>query len=255
MKYFVPVLRFAQELPPQTAYQDKLGGIPWGLRSEDWPRCSDCGGSLSLLAQFAHHPERLDLGRPGRVLSIFQCNHHPGECKTWAGGHGANACFVTEPEDLSPGLTAVPADAPFIETEVQVVEWADQDDGLTLEEHRCFFDDATMPDDDDLMDKLEEKITPDTRLGGTPFWVQSSYEAPEEDWRFVGQLDYIYRLHAAPSPEVAKQILGGVSEAFEAANGQTHICPSPNFGDAGIGYVFLRKTEGTPEGWFFWQCY
>ncbi|MEM9772733.1 MAG: hypothetical protein AAF889_14270 [Cyanobacteria bacterium P01_D01_bin.73] len=256
MKYFVPVLRFAQELPPQTEYQDKLGGIPWGLRPGDWPRCTDCGKSLSLLAQFAHHPERLDLGRPGRVLNVFQCNHRPGDCETWEGGHGANACFVKDPEELSPALTEVPADAPFIEDEVRVVEWSIHDDGLTPEEYHNFFADETMPDDDEVLDR----ITSDTRLGGTPLWIQSPYEAPKGDWQFVGQLDSCYWLHTAPSQATCDALDVHINAlntntdgSLEVDNGHTHFCPGPNFG-SGIGYIFLRIKGGTPEGWFFWQC-
>lgn len=150
-----------------------------------------------------------------------------------------------------PSLTPVPEDAPFIETEVRVVEWATQDNGLTQEEHHRLFTEETLPDDDELLDR----ITPETRLGGTPLWVQCPEEAPTGDWQFAGQLDCNYWLHTAPLPQVAEEILGGVAEIDDSDNGHTHICPGPNFGDAGIGYVFLRPTEGTPEGWFFWQCY
>jgi hypothetical protein len=61
MRYFVPDIRMPDELPPQCALEDKLGGLPWGLDPAGWPRCRDCGKSMSLLAQYAHHPERLDL--------------------------------------------------------------------------------------------------------------------------------------------------------------------------------------------------
>ena len=115
MRYFVPNSQLAIELPPQSSPHDKLGGIPWGLPPDRWPICSGCGGSQSLLAQFFHHPVHLDLGRSGRVLSVFQCNHDPGMCLTWEGGSGANACFVTELEDLTNELTPLPSDLPLIE--------------------------------------------------------------------------------------------------------------------------------------------
>src|SRR4051812_31638522 len=109
MKYFVPDIRLidvpvADEPPPPgwigrllgkraepvatvrspegARAPERLGGVPWGLPARLWPRCSQCGKSLSLLAQFDHHSERLDLGRPGRRLFVFHCAHKPGSCGT-----------------------------------------------------------------------------------------------------------------------------------------------------------------------------
>ena len=123
MRYYIPVLRVPTELPPQSAPEDKLGGMPWGLPHDMRPTCRDCGKSLSLLAQFVHHLNRLDLGRTGRVLNVFQCNHDPGVCSSWEGGSGANACFVTEPEKLTDSLSPTPPDAPPLEREARIVEW------------------------------------------------------------------------------------------------------------------------------------
>jgi hypothetical protein len=75
MRYFVPEIRLASELPTQACIQDKLGGLPWGVTASRWPMCSDCGKPQSLLAQFVHDASRLDLGRQGRALFLFQCNH------------------------------------------------------------------------------------------------------------------------------------------------------------------------------------
>src|SRR5450830_1027219 len=100
MRYFVPVPRISTELAQQTRPEDKFGGLPWGLPPQSWPTCVECGASQSLLAQFVHHPVRLDLGREGRLLSVFQCNADPGMCASWERNSGANACLITEPEDL-----------------------------------------------------------------------------------------------------------------------------------------------------------
>lgn len=62
MKYWVPDLLLATQLPPQQELEDKLGGLPWGLPEGLWPVCRSCGKPQSLLAQFTHHAERLDLG-------------------------------------------------------------------------------------------------------------------------------------------------------------------------------------------------
>lgn len=242
MRYFVPDIRVAAELPPQRSLEDKLGGLPWGLEPSRWPRCADCGTSMSLLAQFAHNPERLDLGREGRSLLVFQCNHDPGMCQTWDGRSGANACFVLEAEAVVPRLAETPPDGPVIENEVRVVSWIARDDGIPSSMAARFFGVAEVPDE------YGEMPTWSTRLGSVPRWIQSPLDAPE-GWRFVGQLDSTYSFlapPAAPPPWISPD-----QDQFE---GRTHDAVGPNFGDGGIAYIFLRETRGTPEGFMLWQC-
>ena len=246
MRYFVPVPRIAAELPPQAGPEDKLGGLPWGLSPKLWPVCRDCGKSQSLIAQFLHHPERLDLGRPGRVLSVFICNHDPGMCETWDGGSGANACFITEPEDMIFGATAAPQDSPILESEARIVEWLDREDGIAEDDAHKFFRAAEFYE---LPETELDKPSWSTRLGGVPRWIQDPDEAPEGDWTFVGQLDSHYSFFQAPvmsNPDVVAD-----PKRWE---GRTHYCLGPILGDGGIGYIFVRKLSTNPEGWFFWQC-
>lgn len=246
MRYFLPALRVPNELPPQASPEDKLGGLPWGLSPDAWPICRDCGKSLSLLAQFVHDPGRLDLGRNGRILSVFQCNHDPGMCSTWEGGSGANACFVTEPEDLVSGLTPLPSDLPLLEREARIVEWFERDDGVTEAQAVRFF---SWEEFSQLPESVSAKVTTSTRLGGVPSWIQSPDEAPKGGWLFAGQLDSTYSFLTAPATEVP-----GIAVDPEHWEGRSHYCEGPNLGDGGIAYLFLRKTSGAPEGWFFWQC-
>lgn len=246
MRYYIPVLRVSAELRPQLSPEDKLGGLPWGLAPDMWPTCQDCGKSLSLLAQFVHDVNRLDLGRAGRMLNVFQCNHDPGMCSNWEGGSGANACFVTEPEQLIAGLTPIPADAPPLEREARIVEWLERDDGVSESQASHFFswdEFAALPE------SVTAKIPTSTRLGGVPFWIQSPDEAPKHGWRFVGQLDGTYSFLTAPAAAVP-----GIEVDSTRWEGRSHYCDGPNFG-GGIAYLFLRSTStATPDGWFFWQC-
>lgn len=245
MRYIVPVPRLKAELPPQSGPEDKLGGIPWGLPSKDWPTCRECGKSQSLLAQFIHHPTRLDLGRAGRLLSVFQCNHDPGMCSTWESNSGANACLITEPEDLVNELSALPLDNPPIEIEARIGDWLERNDSISTEDASRYFDAEEFY-------KLSEEDaaipTWSTRLGGVPRWLQSPEEAPPNDWTFVAQLDSTYSFFQAP------QIVGDVTLVEDANQweGRTHYCEGPNFG-GGIAYIFVRNTSSEPEGTFFWQ--
>lgn len=246
MRYFVPVLRLTAELPPQSGPEDKLGGLPWGLSPGLWPTCRECGRSQSLLAQFVHHPPRLDLGRTGRILSVFQCNHDPGMCPTWQGGSGANACFVTEPEDMVAEFSVLPKDSPRLEREARVVEWLERDDEVSEEQAALFF---SATEFFNLPDSEADKPTWSTRLGSVPRWIQSPDEAPGDGWTFIGQLDSTYSFLSAP-----KSATSGVVEDTEKWEGRSHYCEGPDLGDGGIAYLFLHKTQSTPEGWFFWQC-
>lgn len=244
MRYFVPRIRLPAELPPQDALADKLGGTPWGLPAGLWPRCGECGKSQSLLAQLVHHPERLDLGRTGRVLHVFQCNHQPGLCSTWEAASGANACFVLEPEQLLPAPAAIPADAPPADPEVRIVDWVARDDGLDEASAGGFLDPATGYD---LDEALLGAVTWSTRLGSVPRWLQGTDEAPGDGWRFVGQLDGSYSFLDAP-----RVVDPAVRVDDEQWEGRTHVSEGPNLG-GGIGYVFLCPDGARVDGHFFWQ--
>jgi hypothetical protein len=241
MRYFKPDLRLSAELPPQNQPEDKLGGLPWGLPQDRWPLCEHCARPLALLAQFAHHPVRLDLGRAGRVLHVFYCNSED-VCPSWEGGGGANACLVTEPEELGTGLTALPDEDARLETEARIVGWIERDDGISAADAPHFLTEAF----DDLPDALLKQPDPETKLGGVPSWVQYP-ETPGEGWRFAAQLSNYYKFLSRPTARVE-----GISESQREEG--TYFCDGPNFGDAGSAYIFLRDGAGGPEGWLCWQC-
>lgn len=246
MRYFRPILQPGELMAPQVTHEDKLGGLPFGVPDALWPVCKDCGKPQSLLAQFAHHSERLDLGKAGRVLSVFQCNHDPGMCSTWEGGSGANACLITEPEESTDKLTSPPTPETITEREVRVVEWTVEDDGLSESEAARFF----HADSYFELPRLKTELVPtSTRLGGVPHWIQSPDEAPGAPWQFVGQLDSTYSFLRAP-----EATLNGVYADTDAWEGRTHYCEGPNFGDGGIGYLFINHQSARVEGRFFWQC-
>jgi len=242
LKYFIPNLKLTADLPPQNQLANKLGGLPWGLTPDQYPTCSHCGHSQSLLAQLVHHPDRLDLGRSGRVLFVFQCNHDPGECPTWEGGSGANACFVLDADQLSNQPTPLPADQPPLEPEAYITEWIGEEDAVTADQKPAFFDAAQFWD---LPDEITQNLSFETRLGSVPAWIQGPGEAPKDGWVFVGQLSASYQFLEEPAAQTALSIY---------PSSDYWACEGPNFGDGGIGYIFLRDGSEKPEGWFFWQC-
>jgi hypothetical protein len=204
---------------------DKVGGLPVGVALPTWPACAQCRRSMSLIAQVRHHPERLDLGAAGRVLTLWQCEHDPG-CETWSETSGANAALVVDTAD--PTALAPPDADTIVYAEVRAEAWTAGDDGVPEDLFPAFFD-------DDKLAALGEPWETDghhTRLGGVPWWIQSADEAPGPPWTYVGQVAYGQRL----------------------GDGSDRYITGPNFGDSGIAYLFLDRTVDPPAAAMFWQC-
>lgn len=255
MKYFVPKFKLSIDMPPQTKPEDKVGGLPWGLPTERYPTCRKCGKSQSLLLQLIHHPERLDLGRPGRNLFVFQCNHDPGGCPTWSGDSGANACFILEPEELTGQMTPMPADNPWLEIEARIIDWIDNDDGISPEqvisdgmlryvpwEERSELNGILLKQDEDYWGGL--------RLGSIPFWVQEP-QIPSPNWKFIGEMGETYLLPEEPSTKAKNSPKDRVGHIYQRRDGRWCFT-GPNLG-TGSGYIFIRLQD-KPGGHFFWQC-
>ena len=263
VRYFVPELAVAPKAkdtlgtavarffgrastPPARFTAERLGGLPFGLVPSAWPKCVDCGKSQSFLAQFAHDPDRLDLGRQGRMLMIFQCSHDPGMCAAWDAFSGANACIVVEPEELDATLTSLPNDAPPVENGVIITGWREKQDAVVIGDVAAYFDETNYFEH---YVELTATVARSTKLGSVPSWIQSPSEAPKPGWSFVGQLDSSYSFLSPPNPVPA-----WISSDGELYEGRTHLAQGPNFGDGGIAYLFMRRTAARPEVVMFWQC-
>ena len=227
MKYFVPQLESITDATAQNVEMEKLGGLPFGLPTEMYPTCKECRKPMSLLAQFIHHEERLNLGKNGRVLSAFQCNNMASDfsvCPNWNADLGANVCFIVEPENLSDRFAKSPEEKIVLENEFLITGWQEMDDGIS-EEESLFFLDVKKYDamNDETAKKFCGNLVDGTKLGGVPVWIQYP-EIPQGAWKYAAQLD--------------------------SATGFV-------FGDAGIGHIFIEKVESAlqlPKGKFLWQC-
>jgi uncharacterized protein YwqG len=180
---------------------------------------------MGLLAQFVHNAERLDLGRDGRVLFVFQCSGVNGSCPVWDANSGANSCFIIEPENLTNRVEKLPDGDIRPEKEFWIKDWQEFDDGISEKDVSAFFDETKYYEyEEDEFEELVKNVTDNSRLGGVPCWVQYP-EVPDGDWKFAGQLDD--------------------NTGF-------------NFGDAGIGYIFIEDqmdSSQLPKGKFLWQCH
>jgi hypothetical protein len=276
MKYFTPKFKLSADLPLQTMLKEKVGGLPWGLSPQQYPLCSDCGRSQTLIIQLVHHPERLDLGKSGRTLLVFQCTHGiAGNCQTWKGGHGANACIILEPEDLLCQLTPLPADNPELGIEAQIIDWVADDDGIPPKNVTPNGQVWGLPEDEGMTDEayfeLCSRAYSGTKTGGAACWIQDQCEAPSPGWKFVAQLDEVFTLEQKPfaTDPVTLDLMqrNHIHKTIRSQYGDdrnpndepqwiedgTWSFTGPNLG-CGLGYIFVQLSGNTPKGWFFWQC-
>jgi hypothetical protein len=233
MKYFVPELAPDDELSAQPLFEDKFGGLPWGLAPERWPLCGSCGGPQCLIAQLRHHAERLDLGKELRVLLVFACNDDVSRCPTWDMNSGANSCFFLDEQELAEGLSLPPVSQSFpqrrlerwmdeqVHPEWRVVRWQEREDGVPKSYPGFFGLHHGVPDghSEEEYESYWSGVSQETKLGGVPFWIQFPEIPPAG--RFLGQID-------------------------------SNCCQA--FGDNGIGYMFQSGPASAPRGWFLWQC-
>lgn len=179
------------------------------------------------------------------MLYVFQCYHVDFGCSPHECGSGANACFVLDPSEMCNGMAANPKDDPFIADEVRIIDWFEHDDGLTDAQVTAIL---AADDDNELPDDVSDRITQITRLGSVPFLLQGARGIPRDEWRFVGQIDCYYSFFSPP-----QSLPTGIMRDPKSYLGRTHCLMGANFGDCGMGYVYLREASPMPEGLFFWQ--
>ncbi|WP_124726397.1 hypothetical protein [Staphylospora marina] len=265
MRYWKPELIFAEFMGPPGQFVDQFGGIPWGLPEDKWPTCSGCEAPMSLLAQFAHHSDRLDLGKDGRVLYVFICGD---DCETWDPECGANKVLILDDAEMKPGRTPLPPDLTpdHLLPECRITCWTAKDDGLSEELAPWFVSPDMDPSHSGLSE--EDRVKPEycTRLGSVPTWIQH-IETPD-GFRFAGQIVYCLEIHDPIHAKISCREVNGKTTC-EIHTGRTHplyIYPATDekgkwflefadFGDCGMGYLFVDPDPVRPDGRFLWQCY
>jgi len=282
VKYFVPELALGALLPPQSQLVEKLGGLPWGLPLDRWPLCRECGNPQNHLATFVHHAERLDLGKEGRAVLIFQCGHSPNEtdCETSEAASGANAVVFLDASEIGGALTEAPAPGAMKEIEMRVAGWTEQHDLVTPEVEASFYSAVGFWDEpDEARQTIEDSIEDGTRLGSVPRWVQEP-EKINSTFHFAAQLamyahfpdplptadsvgaailvwdaaagDYCVSEPSQPETTLRGQIY--VSDLTRERYGSGFDVEFAEFGDGGNGYLFVNPDPEAPQGLFMWQC-
>ncbi|MFN8471634.1 MAG: hypothetical protein U0822_05390 [Anaerolineae bacterium] len=205
----------------------KVGGVPVFLEESIWPVCTRCGQAMNFIAQ-------IPLQRPLRfshkyaIAYVFMC---PGSyddrgwllCNTWASGEGANAVFLQEDRGR-----VIVADAKV----------AYPDCAVTLRPIKELLIDTS---DYDLPDGLRERVSEATKIGGVPAWLQGN--GTPKCPRCKGSTILVAQINAE---------LDGALPADPSRWGDAY--QFLDFGDVGLGYVFICANEcGRDGAAFLWQ--
>ena len=179
---------------PENSPKTKFGGQPDWLEAPQWPISQELKSPMRFIGQIALadvFPEH-----EGKVAYIFMTEDEDDEYidDTWHPDSGENAVIIQPAGIYSSNTQALHVGPSREEFGVKIV--------------------AT---------EIEENTLDGSSLGGTPRFMQGEeYPGPENEWRFLAQLD-------------------SCSLPFEI-----------NFGSAGIAYVFINMAA--TEGKFLWQC-
>lgn len=264
MRHWSLRLAYGLNQKEQTTLIDKFGGLPWGLPTELWPICAECGRPMQFLAQLQHSPPMLDFGE-GQVLHAFLCNFN-SICAAYDTDSGANAVFLLDGSQLGAGLTDYPAhlvDAEQIHgqytafLEMRLTGWQPFDDALTEDQIPLFYDyssfwamddEAAFPGDFDLLQA--------NKAGPFPYWTGNGPSPRLAKTRIFLQITGdMMPVDDIPPAEEAIRAAPGVSWLWEGrvmvpGFGQSFeceesLCNWANFCSDGTGFFF---RENTPAG-------
>ena len=202
----------------------RFGGEPFGLPSALWPKSKSTQEVMQFICQIPFDSGLIP-GAEKSVAYLFIANGDGNE--TWLPNGGENAVVILRENQLTNSLTV--GDSPRL---IRMVKhwW----NSRLVPEACSYVAKLTFSDDPDYIpaSKLQELPSEQVlvyrttlegnKLGGSPGFLQFDELPFSEKWQLLLQLD------------------------------STKIPFWINFGDAGVGYLFLN--EAGKEGKFLWQC-
>lgn len=192
----MPVLRQEDTEEPRS----KLGGVPWIPAGEHWPRCTGCGGQLSLIVQL--HVDSLPTGTSSGengLLQLMICGVKDAEEECWmihdAFSANVHAKFVDLSRGGGPGVAEPSTE---LWRAFEILEWEEIVDFPSIQECPEIYAELGLePGIESLLTTHMTQYTcfpcPEDKLGGWPAWCQSPDrpECPTCDaqMRFIFQTD------------------------------------------------------------------
>lgn len=201
---------------PILAPVTKLGGQPVWLAAPQWPLSKQLGVPMRFIGQFEILPDVFGV-QEARMAYLFMTDADEYVDETWLPDGGENAVLL-QPGSYA-GLSAPQATGPTLFD--PIFDERHMRQGESAREYRVTLTAGEDPDDLDESDAGYADLVNESKIGGAPGFIQSPEYPGPGNWRLLAQLD----------------------SAIVAAG--------PNFGDAGIGYLFL--SEDGRVGKFLWQ--
>jgi len=264
MRHWFPELVYGLNRSPQTAFVSKFGGLPWGLQTELWPICTECGRPMHFLAQLKHTAPMLDLGE-GQVLHAFKCNFD-SICSAWDTDSGANAVFLLDKHELGSGLTQYPAhlvdpkdidDQNTAFLDLHLIGWDTFEDQLADSQKQLFYDyDAFWKLDDKTAHPGNFDIMKDNKAGSIPYWTGNGPSERRKKTEVFLQITggampvldtppSVAAIRAAPSVSWVWEGKTMVPQFAELEHDGASVTYWANFCSDGTGFFF---HEETPDG-------
>ena len=220
-------IEFREVLTPVTELVTKFGGQPVWKGKPCWPIGKSTGKPMEFICQVVI-PKELFPNAAGKVVYLFMAAGDSHETpSTWEPDSGDNAAIVQP--DGNPDSAKEQADGPTLH------RWVESEPNrgalkrlfqtkVKRERRSCEFVVRAIPYESETSrpDRDAEHFGGGTKLGGRPDFVQGEEYPAGEGWRLLMQID---------SARVPFDI---------------------NFGDAGIGYLFLSQDGSQAK--FLWQC-
>ena len=195
----------------------KVGGRLVLAIGEEIPKCRECGHPMNFLIQLRLPPDE-DGGY--RAALVFMCENNPGMCQSWEPASGANAVLLLR--ELSSIAPAGEAEYPPFQ-----IVWVEHPEFTVDPNERPEGSDEAVADAE--WNAFVDKFGWNKR-GGYPVWVQN----PEEP--------------LCPT-------CGGPTEFIAQFYSMLTANLMVNFGDVGVGYLFLCEKRCSDRGGaFLWQC-
>ena len=292
MQNFIPRFEVATLRPPQTRLIPKLGGLPWGLPADMWPRCRECSMPMALLAQLPHHGPALDFGDSHWVLHLFQCT--TAGCSTWSYDEGCNTAFMLPRDAVGEGLTQAPqatrerpvyawvtGSTPVehsMHGELWFTGWQEHEDAIPQHMSPAYFDFdrfGALPEEFQFPHHFGYRLR--TKAGGVPYWtVNGPDKVPPRPFDYLMQIDtflsiqgrlpdpsaigcdvYVHRANGETETRrvssVAKRENAPWSAMQEPDQADEYYVEFANFGSDGTAYVFIDRETTPPRAIFFWN--
>jgi uncharacterized protein YwqG len=219
-------LIFHEVQQPITQPVTKFGGQPTWITEPQWPLSRSTGEPMRFICQIAL--DSLIFGEiSGRMAYLFITDGETFVDNTFDPDGGENAVIIqpgtcdvpTQPLSIGPSLYKMVND--FTEAkrvplscELAVELIPDEDPDLIVEDEEVQASEEAWAE--------FTKLWSESKIGGTPAFLQYPEYPAGVNWRLLLQLDSV------------------------------NVPFSVNFGDAGVGYAFL--SEDGMSGKFLWQC-